>query len=212
MKAGRFIAVGVAIGVAALGLDTLLQQTITAPTGPPPKPAAAAAKPATAAAFPVEEQPASAPHPTRIAIPEISVDAPFTEVSLTPSGELDVPPADDPNLAGWYKDGPVPGDRGAAIVLGHVDTKKTTAVFWGLGALKPGNTVSVTRDDHMVAQFSVDSVEVFTKKDFPDELVYGQTADARLRLITCGGSYDREHNDYTGNVVVFAHLLSLQHE
>ncbi|MEV7776099.1 class F sortase [Kitasatospora sp. NPDC086791] len=194
-----------ALCTAALGLGMMVQPTIQAPDGPPPRPSAAGA------ALPAQPA-ASAPRPTRIRIPEIGVDAPFTEVSLTPSGEIDVPPSEDRNLVGWYRNGPIPGDRGAAIVVGHLDTKKTTAVFWGLGSLKAENHVAITRDDHMVAEFSIDSVDVFTRKNFPDKQVYGQTSDAQLRLITCGGSYDTERDEYTGNIVVFAHLLSLKHE
>ncbi|MFD4655665.1 class F sortase [Kitasatospora sp. NPDC058444] len=146
--------------------------------------------------------------PTRLRIPQIAVDAPFTELALNPAGQLDAPPPDDKNLVGWYRDGVTPGERGSAVLAGHVDTAKGPAVFLLLSFLLPGNKVEVSRADGTVAVFSVDSVETFAKDAFPDAKVYGRTPDAQLRLITCGGTYDKKRRDYLDNVVVFAHLES----
>ncbi|WP_280697291.1 class F sortase [Kitasatospora sp. GP82] len=146
--------------------------------------------------------------PTRISIPQIVIEAPFTELGLDATGALEAPRADDPNLVGWYRGGPTPGERGSAVVAGHVDTAKGPAVFLMLHRLLPGNTVEIIRADGTVAVFAVDSVQSFPKNGFPDAQVYADTPDAQLRLITCGGSYDRKLKDYTDNVVVFAHLQS----
>ncbi|MBM9509887.1 class F sortase [Actinacidiphila acididurans] len=146
--------------------------------------------------------------PTKLSIPAIGVNAPFMDLHLDPSGKLDVPPENNTNLVGWYADGPTPGERGNALVDGHVDTTKGPAVFLFLRLLKPGSTADITRADGTVATFRVDSVETFAKDNFPDDRVYGDTQDAELRLITCGGTYDRGKHDYNSNVVVFAHLES----
>ncbi|MFH8217793.1 class F sortase [Streptomyces sp. NPDC018057] len=146
--------------------------------------------------------------PTRISIPEISVDAPFTKLSLDASGQLAPPPADDTNLVGWYQGGASPGERGASIVVGHVDTTTGPAVFVGLDALKAGDHVDITREDGIVARFAVDAVDTFSKANFPDAEVYADTPTPELRLITCGGVFNRTSKDYESNVVVFAHLES----
>ncbi|QHC23085.1 class F sortase [Streptomyces sp. GS7] len=146
--------------------------------------------------------------PKRLTIPEIAVDAPFTELTLSSTGQLNPPPAGNQNLVGWYKGGAAPGERGSAIVAGHVDTKTGPAVFLQLETLKPGSTVEITREDGIVATFEIDSVETFSKANFPNDRVYADTQDAQLRLITCGGSYDRKAKDYVANVVAFAHLVS----
>ncbi|MET9529770.1 MULTISPECIES: class F sortase [unclassified Streptomyces] len=156
----------------------------------------------------VATAPLSRSEPTRLTIPTIAVDAPFTALGLGTSGRLNPPPADNTNMVGWYRGGATPGERGAAIVAGHVDTKTGPAVFLLLRTLKPGSEVDITRKDGTVATFKVDSVETFSKADFPDKRVYGDTPDAQLRLITCGGAYDRDAQDYVDNVVVFAHLDS----
>ncbi|MGW1724440.1 class F sortase [Streptomyces sp. NPDC002306] len=143
--------------------------------------------------------------PDRIRIPSIRVNAPLVGLGLTSTGSLDVPPAGDKNLAGWYEAGTTPGETGTAIVAGHVDNTDGPAVFYDLGALKKGSTVEVDRRDGSVALFSVDTVDVYEAKDFPDEKVYGAADRPELRVITCGGGYSRA-TGYQGNVVVFAHL------
>jgi sortase (surface protein transpeptidase) len=148
--------------------------------------------------------------PTRLSIPEIAVDAPFTDLSIGESGQLDAPPANDSNLVGWFRDGASPGERGSSIVVGHVDTKTGPAVFARLATLQSGSVVNITRADGIVASFKVDSVDTFSKAAFPDDRVYGDTASPQLRLITCGGAYNHNAQDYEDNVVVFAHLDSAQ--
>ncbi|WP_037900473.1 class F sortase [Streptomyces sp. NRRL S-350] len=179
----------------------------TASAAPGPEaaagPAAGAAAPGAPAAPPLKPS-----KPTRLRIPQIAVDAPFTELTLNPAGQLNAPPPDDKNLVGWYRDGVTPGERGSSVVAGHVDTTKGPAVFLLLSLLVPGNKVEVSRADGTVAVFSVDAVETFAKDAFPDKKVYGKTPDAQLRLITCGGTYDKKRRDYLDNVVVFAHLES----
>jgi hypothetical protein len=144
--------------------------------------------------------------PVRISIPAIGLDAPVTGVGLDPEGHLATPPDRERNLAGWYQAGVAPGQRGTALLAGHVDTAAGPAVFYGLGALHRGDRIDVRRDDGGTAWFTVDGVEVYPRAAFPDRRVYGQAPDAQLRLITCGGGY-RAGDGYQGNVVVYAHLL-----
>ncbi|MEU9953039.1 class F sortase [Streptomyces sp. NPDC047939] len=189
-----------------------------APAAPAPAaPAAPASSPA--AAVPRQASPSPSPSPTtapalarsvpkRLKIPAIAVDAPFTPLSIGASGRLDAPPPNDKNLVGWFQGGVTPGERGASIVAGHVDTLTGPAVFLQLRFLRPGSTVDITRTDGTVATFKVDTVETFSKAKFPDKRVYADTPDAQLRLITCGGTYDKKAKDYVDNVVVFAHLDS----
>ncbi|WP_445529797.1 class F sortase [Streptomyces cyslabdanicus] len=146
--------------------------------------------------------------PTRLSIPDIGVNAPFTQLSLNASGQLNPPPANDTNLVGWFKGGPAPGERGASVVVGHLDTKTGPAVFAELPSLEPGAVVDITRADGTVARFKVDAIDSFSKAAFPDDKVYADTATPQLRLITCGGKYDRAKDGYQDNVVVFAHLDS----
>ncbi|MFJ9730761.1 class F sortase [Streptomyces sp. NPDC101171] len=192
-----------AVTVVALGSGTWL---LAAPdvTHAPPQPPAAEGRP-----DPGEERlgaTALAPSPpTRIRIPSIRVNAPLTGLGLTPAGSLDVPPAGNKNLAGWYEAGTTPGETGTAIVAGHVDNAEGPAVFYDLGALKRGAVIEIDRRNGGVAAFTVDAVEVYPASAFPDDKVYGAAGRPELRVITCGGGYSKA-TGYQGNVVVFAHL------
>ncbi|MGX1474541.1 UNVERIFIED_CONTAM: hypothetical protein RKD50_003349 [Streptomyces canus] len=179
-----------------------------AETHAPPQPSAAQAHSPTRGEVGRAGVPALPPSPPdRVRIPAIGVAAPLMGLALTRSGSLDVPPAGRKNLAGWYEAGTTPGETGTAIVAGHVDNAEGPAVFYDLGALRKGSAIEVDRRDGSVAVFTVDAVEVYDAKDFPDEKVYGAASRPELRVITCGGGYSRA-TGYRGNVVVFAHLTA----
>jgi sortase (surface protein transpeptidase) len=127
------------------------------------------------------------------------------QLGLNTDGTLEVPPLSDVAYPGWYRGSPTPGQVGPAVILGHIDgTTGEKGVFYGLGALRPGDTVSVDRSDHTVAVFRVVGVNEYAKNAFPTLTVYGNTPDPQLRLITCGGAFEHQH--YLDDVVVFATL------
>ncbi|MFF3585021.1 class F sortase [Streptomyces mirabilis] len=176
------------------------------PSDPSAKPhGAAALAPSSPARPPGKHLPRS--EPTRLHIPKIEVDAPFTELAVDAAGKLQPPVADDTNLVGWYSKGVSPGEPGTAIIAGHVDTTTSAAVFADLRELEKGDRFTVDRADGRKATFVVDNADTFAKDDFPDQRVYADTRDAEVRLITCAGDYDHSAKDYTENLVVFAHLV-----
>ncbi|MEU1478473.1 class F sortase [Streptomyces sp. NPDC001668] len=182
----------------------------SAPDASPPAPAVSAsvrdAPPEQAAGQPAGRTlPRS--RPVRLLIPKISVDAPFTDLFIGPTGRLEPPPGYDTNLVGWHAKGVSPGEAGTAIIAGHVDTATSAAVFVELGELRKGDVFHVDRADGRRATFTVDSVETFDKSNFPSRRVYADTPRAEVRLITCAGDYDHTAKDYTDNLVVFAHLV-----
>ncbi|WP_165984679.1 class F sortase [Streptomyces sp. YIM 98790] len=212
-KLGRALILPLAATAAGV---LLLYNALTAPAELPPPAHSAAEAPAPAGSPAVPGQASGAEQalprsvPTRITIPEIGVDAPFVPLAIGESGQLDPPPRDDSNLAGWFEDGAAPGERGSSIVVGHVDTMDGPAVFARLNELKPGSSVSITREDGITATFTVHAMEVFSKADFPDDRVYADTPSPSLRLITCAGAYDRETRNYEDNLVAFARLDSAE--
>ncbi|SEN61292.1 Sortase family protein [Actinacidiphila rubida] len=150
--------------------------------------------------------PLPAAAPTRLDVPSIGVHASLVGRDLT-DGTIDPPPYDTPGVAGWYRGGPAPGAPGAAVIVGHVDTETGPAVFYALSTVQRGAVVDVTRTDGTVAEFSVEAVEVVQKDHFDASRVYGSgTGRPELRLITCGGSFDRTQQEYSANVVVYAAL------
>jgi hypothetical protein len=188
-----------AAGLVAVGVG------LRAPAGPPQPPAWAATTRAVD-----RHSPALAPSPpVQVAIPSIGVRAPLTRLGLVPDGSVQVPAAERPGEAGWYDGGPTPGERGPAVILGHVDTAKGAAVFYDLGRLRPGDRVEVNRADGRVAGFTVESVERVAKDRFPTRRVYGPIGHAGLRLVTCGGSFDRTKRSYQDNIIVYAAQTSV---
>lgn len=151
--------------------------------------------------------PALAGRPVRVRIPAIGVDARMDGLGLHPDGSLEVPPYD---RAGWYQGGAKPGQRGPAVVAAHVDSTTGPAVFYRLKLLGVGDAVTVDYDDGTAVDFVVRGAERFTKSAFPSERVYGATEEPELRLITCGGSFDRRTHSYRENLVVWATMTALR--
>ncbi|MET7452529.1 class F sortase [Streptomyces sp. NPDC005574] len=146
--------------------------------------------------------------PQRIDIPDLAVQAPVVARGLDGQGAVDPPPFDQPGVVGWYAAGAKPGAVGTALMVGHVDTETRPAVFYKISAMKPGERVRVVRDDGKVAEFTVDDVRVVARDHFDARQVYGpgKAGRAELRLITCGGTFDRASHSYTANVIVSAYL------
>ncbi|WP_310723288.1 class F sortase [Streptomyces sp. N2A] len=194
-------------GVLALaglvGFGMLRQGLSDAPDGPPQPGAATSVVPGGAAGPAAAPLPRSAP--AEVDIPSLAVSAPVLPLGLDKDGWIEAPPDGNPNLAGWYADAPSPGERGTAVLVGHVDTHSGPAVFYGLGRLAKGSTIRVIREDGRTAVFEVYGVQVFDKRDFPARKVYGSTGRPELRVLTCGGPY-AAGSGYTGNVVVFARM------
>jgi LPXTG-site transpeptidase (sortase) family protein len=138
--------------------------------------------------------------PTRVRIPAIGVDSPLELLHLDAHGALSTPTFPH---AGWYADGPAPGDIGPAVIAGHVDSTSGPAVFYRLGDLRSGDTVEVQRSGRWLA-FRVVDVRRYPKDAFPTAEVYGPTPDPQLRLITCSGDFDPKRHSYVDNTVVYA--------
>ncbi|WP_433350021.1 class F sortase [Microtetraspora malaysiensis] len=209
---------GIAGGVAAL---TLAAASVAAfalgcsPVADPSLPPAPPRSAATTEAAPTAAEPARpttkampASPPVRLEIPQIGVRTSLMTLGKNPDGTLEVPPLSRVDEAGWYRLGPTPGATGPAVIVGHVDSKEGPGVFFRLGDLRPGDTVKVSRQDGTRATFSVDSLEKVRKDRFPTTKVYGMTDFPGLRLITCGGTFDRGSGHYLDNVIVYAHLVS----
>ncbi|MFJ4853158.1 class F sortase [Streptomyces sp. NPDC088730] len=151
---------------------------------------------------PTEASPAAPPR--RIRIASIGLDKALTGLRVQQDGTLAAP--GDPADVGWWSDGPRPGDPGAAVFVGHVDSATGPAAFYGLSSLRPGDRITVSRDDHTDLAFTVRALRSYEKDAFPDSQVYATNGPPALRLITCGGTYDRTQGEYLANLVVYATL------
>lgn len=212
----RLVVSATAAGLALIG-STALVLGITAQHHAP-TPAVSAALPTTRPASGSADAPSTttaptgpvlaASAPTVLDIPALGVHHDLITLGHKPDGTVEVPPLSDVAVPGWDRFSPTPGELGPAVILGHVDAAtQGKGVFYSLGALRPGDTVSITRTDHSIAVFRVDGVNEYSKDTFPTLSVYGNTPDPQLRLITCGGPYDPETHNYLSNIVAFATLV-----
>jgi sortase (surface protein transpeptidase) len=167
-----------------------------------PVPSAGAA--ASVAAVRATVQASQMPRPVRIVIPAIRVSAPVIPLRLNRNRTLQVPRVW--SQAGWFVGGPEPGERGAAIIAGHVDSKSGPAVFYRLRALRRGDRINIVLKNKKTLSFVVQSSRRVSKNRFPTRLVYGKTKTPTLRLITCDGWFNGSTGHYVDNRVVFAAL------
>ncbi|MGK4596769.1 class F sortase [Amycolatopsis sp. w19] len=146
--------------------------------------------------------------PVSIDVPKIEAKSSLIPLGLNADNTIEVPPVTRPLQAGWYVNGPTPGEVGPSVILGHVDGNKQKGIFFRLKELAPGDKVSVARKDGTTAEFAVTKVERVAKDKFPTDAVYGDTAEPELRLITCGGVFDKASRNYLDNIIVFARLIA----
>lgn len=143
--------------------------------------------------------------PAQVEIPVIGVSSALVRLGLASDGTLQAPA--DYGTAGWYTGGPSPGQTGPAVIAGHLDSDRGPAVFYRIGSLRPDEAVLVVLADGKRLRFVVTGVASYPKDAFPTQAVYGPTPYPALRLITCGGPFDRSSGRYRHNVVVSARLL-----
>ena len=144
--------------------------------------------------------------PVTLGIPSLDITTRLIGLRKDRSGRLQVP--EDPAQAGWYSQGPAPGDDGPAVIVGHVDSYRGPGIFARIRGMKRGEQIKIRRADGSLAVFEVTQVVEYAKRDFPTDTVYRGNGDTSLRLITCGGEFDRRSKSYRSNVVVFAALKS----
>jgi hypothetical protein len=194
-------------GVAAAALLALALSRGDAPPDPPP------AQPLPATAF-ASEWPRQAvgggrllvdreaAPPRRIRIAAIGVSARVAPLGLESDGSMETP--DDYAATGWYEPGPEPGERGPAVITGHVDSTTGPAVFYRLRELRRGDRIEVARADGSPVRFRVEGLERWPKAEFPTRRVFGRTRTATLRLVTCSGDFDASTGHYVDNTIVYA--------
>ena len=182
--------VALAAATAAILLATRLDSTGGTPSGPESTTSTSA--------------PAALGAPTRVTIPAIGVDANLVGVGLKPDGAMQTP---DFGTAAWYDLGPKPGAPGPAVVLAHVDSKANGPdVFYRLRELKPGDQVTIHYPDRTIV-FAVTGKEQTAKTQLPAAKIWNDAKTPVLRLITCGGAFDRKAGSYLDNIIVYADEL-----
>ena len=140
--------------------------------------------------------------PRWIRIPAIGVHTRVIPLGLNPDRTMQTPTSF--SVTGWYKPWREPGERGAAVITGHVDSVDGPAVFYRLRELRRGDIIRIARADHTVVRFRVEGLERWPKAEFPTKRVFRPTRIAALRLVTCSGNFDASTGHYVDNTIVYA--------
>jgi len=143
--------------------------------------------------------------PTRLLVPSIKVDAAVEPVGMDTQGRMGTP-SQSANVA-WYRLGSAPGDAGDAVMAGHLDWTSGPAVFWYLGRVRKGDTISVARADGSSVQFVADATSTVPYDSSTDSL-FTKNGPPALTLITCAGAWDRARGTYLQRLVVHATLVA----
>ncbi len=133
-------------------------------------------------------------------MPALGIDAALVPLAVDETNQLQPPPF---GVAGWWRDGPEPGESGPAVIAGHVDSSTGPDTFFGLASAQPGQRIDVQRSDGSSVHFVITEVQRVPRDAFPTDRVYGPSAVPAIRLITCGGEYNRVAGEYADNVIAY---------
>ena len=189
----------------ALALVTVMSGAQAAPSTVRPAEKVESSAPMRADTFQSSREYRTEPLPVRLRIPALHVDNRLDQLGVQRDGTVEVPAK--AGVAGWFDEGPRPGQNGPAVLLGHVDSKSGPGIFFSLLRVKPGTLVHVDREDRSTVTFRITHLEKVSKTEFPTDLVYAPSLDPTLRLVTCGGVFDHSRGSYRDNVIAFADLV-----
>ncbi|HEX6922682.1 MAG TPA: class F sortase [Bacillales bacterium] len=147
--------------------------------------------------------------PVKIKIPAINVKTEVIKKGLVKEGKYKGHMATPDNAVqtAWFKLGPKPGEKGAAIIAGHVDTTKGPGVFFNLEDLQEGDLVYITGKDGKKLTFKVFKKKAYPRKDVPLRKVFGYTPAKVVELITCTGDFIESEGTHNKRLVVSAVLM-----
>lgn len=202
---------GLVVSITAAWFRLAPEQTDSDEPGPPVA-AESSAPPGSATASPsplsrrsadldaAAEPPAA--RPVRVALSSVDIDSVVRPVGVARDAQMQLPP--DPRVIGWYEFGPAPASgTGSVVLAGHLDSRR-----FGVGPLvrlrdvEAGDPVDVLLSDGTTSTYRVVQVERFDQQALPAE-IFARTGAERLRVVTCGGSYDPD-TGYEKNLVVTA--------
>lgn len=148
--------------------------------------------------------------PVKIVVGDIEINAPVQSMGVdTERNEMEVPQA--PEVVGWYRYGPSPGEEGSAVLAAHVDYNGREGAFYDLFRVEAGTLIKIVYNDGSYRLFETFAQRSYEKEVLPVESLFAETGTPRLALITCGGNFNRGSFSYDSNVVVYAEPIGPVH-
>lgn len=195
------ICAGVFFLVACSSINTTQEATVQAP------PAQLNSGVARSSAVTATPKPIDEALPVHLSVPSIGINAPVEEVGTLANGDMATPLRNPWVDAGWYSGGPHPGEKGSAVIDGHLDRKGgLPAVFWYLRNVHIGDAVYVTEKDGRQLRFHVTHIAYYTPQNAPLQDIFGNNSGTYLNLITCAGDWIPDQHQTTLRLVVYTAL------
>jgi len=142
-------------------------------------------------------------------IPAIGVNAPIESVGVLPTGAMAVPVNNPWTGVGWYHNGPYPGEKGSAVLDGHLDRPGgAPAVFWRVHSLHVGDSLIVVHTGRKTLTFHITEMDFYTPQQAPLSRIFRNNGGTFLNLITCAGTWIPLQHETTLRLVVYATLAS----
>lgn len=138
--------------------------------------------------------------PTVTRIPSLGLTVPTS--GIVEQGAVLNPPA-DPQQAGWWAGGALPGSTAGSVVITAHKIHGGGGAFDTLAKVKRGALVTIDTESG-VQNYQVTSIKNYDREEFAAaaEDLFRTDGDPRLVLITCD---DWNGDDWDGNTVVIAH-------
>jgi sortase (surface protein transpeptidase) len=146
--------------------------------------------------------------PARLSIPSLKIDAAIQSLGVNAKGNMASP--SNFRDVGWYKYGPTPGQKGSAVIDGHVDNGLgLSGVFKDLHKIAIGADIFIETKNGERLRFIVVEVESYPYKGVPVDRLFTRSDDAYLNLVTCGGTWVKADKTYDQRLVVYTKLAGV---
>jgi len=144
--------------------------------------------------------------PVKLIIPKLEIEADVQHVGVTKTGNMAAP--NNFTDVSWWKNGTLPGQKGSAVMAGHVDNALgTPAIFYKLKTLELEDDVYVAGQDGTRLHYRVVDKEIYPYDQAPLERIFHDDSSSYLVLITCEGEWVPEAKSAAKRVVVYAELV-----
>ena len=152
--------------------------------------------------------PAPLANPVRLLVPAIGINAAIESLGILTNGSMATPTLHPWDDTGWYNMGPHPGEKGSAVIDGHLDRPGGyPAIFWNLRNLRPGDTVTIVDAAGKKLTFLVNRVVAYQPLAAPLQDIFGNENGTFLNLITCAGDWIPSQHQTTLRLVVYTTLV-----
>lgn len=140
-----------------------------------------------------------------ISTPSVDVDTNIQSLGIISNGDMDVP--NNINEVGWFSFGPRPGEKGNAVIAGHLNGPNgEEGVFANLDKLKAGDKLFIRDSNGTIITFVVKESRIYDS-GYAEEVFSSNDNGVHLNLVTCNGTWDKDKESYNKRLVVFADML-----